>query len=495
MENQTKTCSSKKHENNEAISYCQLCRVYTCEKCEAIHKELYNHPLINIKNDSNNIISGFCEEEDHNMKLDFYCRNHNVLCCAACISKLKLKGNGQHSGCEISIIDEIKEEKKNNLHNNIKVLEEMKDNVEELTNEMKKMIGKINKSKEVAKERIKEIFIKLRNALNEREKILLNEVDNKMANIFFDEKMIQKSEYLPKSIQLSLEKAKLIDKNWEENNALLSIKNCILVENSINDIKTITKRIENSHTYEIGMSFSPDEQGIEKFINAINNFGDIVLNNFIFQKSKMNTNDDNNYEVSGELNNIIIKTGKIQKWICALCSNKFIHEKENIWKIRILNTRNFQILVGVAPLSMNIQYIASRLGLPGQTAWNFNYNFNQTNQKTNVTNTNWGSFGKVNTSWQAPLTQKYTYCGWYFYCFDSKLYSDKPQSYKGQETRIKKVRDEIKIVMNMEKRSLKFIVNNEDLGESYTDIPIDEPLTPAVLLYDENDSVEIITLK
>ena len=46
--------------------------------------------------------------------------------------------------------------------------------------------------------------------------------------------------------------------------------------------------------------------------------------------------------------------------------------------------------------------------------------------------------------------------------------------------------------MNLEKGTLKFIINNEDKGESYTNIPVDKPLFPAVCLYDINDSVEII---
>ena len=44
----------------------------------------------------------------------------------------------------------------------------------------------------------------------------------------------------------------------------------------------------------------------------------------------------------------------------------------------------------------------------------------------------------------------------------------------------------------MKKRTLKFIINNEDKGDSYSKIPIDKPIFPAVLLYDQNDSVEII---
>ena len=45
--------------------------------------------------------------------------------------------------------------------------------------------------------------------------------------------------------------------------------------------------------------------------------------------------------------------------------------------------------------------------------------------------------------------------------------------------------------MNMKKRTLKFIINNEDKGDSYTNIPIDKPLFPAIILYHKDDSVEI----
>ena len=43
----------------------------------------------------------------------------------------------------------------------------------------------------------------------------------------------------------------------------------------------------------------------------------------------------------------------------------------------------------------------------------------------------------------------------------------------------------------MKQRTLKFIINNEDKGDSYINIPIDKPIFPAVLLYNKNDSVEI----
>ena len=44
----------------------------------------------------------------------------------------------------------------------------------------------------------------------------------------------------------------------------------------------------------------------------------------------------------------------------------------------------------------------------------------------------------------------------------------------------------------MNKKTLKFIIDNEDKGISYTDIPVDKPLFPAVLLCQINDSVQIL---
>jgi hypothetical protein len=43
----------------------------------------------------------------------------------------------------------------------------------------------------------------------------------------------------------------------------------------------------------------------------------------------------------------------------------------------------------------------------------------------------------------------------------------------------------------MKKRTLKFIIENEDKGDSYTDIPLDKPIATSVLLYHTNDSVEM----
>ena len=46
--------------------------------------------------------------------------------------------------------------------------------------------------------------------------------------------------------------------------------------------------------------------------------------------------------------------------------------------------------------------------------------------------------------------------------------------------------------MDMNNKTLKFIINNEDKGVSYTNIPIDKPISPAIILNNKNDYAEII---
>ena len=112
-----KKCSLKDHEESDAIFYCIECKIYMCNKCEKIHGELFkNHNLYNLDKDIKDIFTGFCKEEKHqSFELEYFCKNHNQLCCAACISKLKGKKNGKHNDCDIYFIEKIKDIKKNNL--------------------------------------------------------------------------------------------------------------------------------------------------------------------------------------------------------------------------------------------------------------------------------------------------------------------------------------------------------------------------------------------
>ena len=110
-----KKCSFKEHKDKEATDYCYNCKVYLCNKCVDYHKELLkNHQIAELDELSKEIFTGLCKEENHNLKLEHYCKNHNILCCGLCICKIKGNGNGQHNECDICLIKDIKEDKKVN---------------------------------------------------------------------------------------------------------------------------------------------------------------------------------------------------------------------------------------------------------------------------------------------------------------------------------------------------------------------------------------------
>ena len=112
MESQTKKCSE--HPEIAAFIYCLQCKQYFCNKCNELHSKLFkNHQKINSGN-STEVFTGLCQKEKHSIELDFFCKNHNQLCCAACLSKIKNKEYGQHKECEACHIQDIKEEKKIN---------------------------------------------------------------------------------------------------------------------------------------------------------------------------------------------------------------------------------------------------------------------------------------------------------------------------------------------------------------------------------------------
>ena len=194
------------------------------------------------------------------------------------------------------------------------------------------------------------------------------------------------------------------------------------------------------------LNFYPGDEDINTFLDTIKSFWSIKCNKFSFKNCPKDINENKKYVVSGNNNNVITKIGNTQyEWVGIICENQLSMNKENIWKVKILKTNNKYIMIGVAPIDFNIN------------------------------------------------SSSFSSCGCYFYCYDSTLYSGPPHNYSGKGTNLNKVNDEVTVIMNMNKRTLKFIINNEDKGDSYTNIPLDKPLSPVVFLDEINDSVEIIS--
>ena len=76
---QEKKCSLIKHKEITATNYCPECKIYMCNKCENHHSELFqNHHQVKLDTDIKLLFTGFCKEENHLDKLEFFCKDHNL---------------------------------------------------------------------------------------------------------------------------------------------------------------------------------------------------------------------------------------------------------------------------------------------------------------------------------------------------------------------------------------------------------------------------------
>ena len=442
-----KRCSSIEHENINAVCYCLECKVYMCNKCENFHSKLCqkHHSYIMNKN-VNEIFTGYCKEENHLDILEYFCKSHNQLCCTACIAKIKRKGKGQHSDCNICIIEDIEEEKKKKLKQNIEFLENDIKTIEKSIEELKIIFDKVNENKTELKLNIQKIFTKLRNYLNEREDELLSEVDNHFNNLYFKEDTIKNCEKLPNKIKISLEKGKNIDNEWNKKDKLISLINdCINIENNMKEIKIINEIINKSNnTINTKIKLITEEDN--KFLESLKKYCRIsIFNHHIYKfiECDNNINDSRKYKVEGECKNIITKIGQDEKFICARCENILEKGKEYKWKIKILKTKSGTINIGVAQIDSLID-----------------------------------------------LDEPYKY-GWFLFCKTLTFYSGKPHDFFKKETHLKILKDEITVIMNMNNGSLKFIIGEQQ--DLINNIPLDKNLIPVVTLSNTNDSVEIIS--
>ena len=431
-------CSIQEHEQMKPIMYCLECKINMCNKCLNFHSALFkNHHTYNIDNNIENIFIDICKENNHNIKLEYYCKNHNKLCCCACISKIKKNGKGNHHDCDICTIDEIINMKKNNLIENVKILEDLSINLDESINELKNLFEKINKDKEEIKLNINKQFTKIRNALNEREDELLLNIDKLFDNEYIKEDFIKDIEKYPKKIKLSLEKGKKMKDEWNDNNLPQLINNCINIENVIKEINLFKKNLSKNINFESEINFF--EENNEVLYKAIKIYGVLKVSQiFTFKKGQ-------NYEISNN-GKIATKTGN-DGFNCSIIGNKEIPKnKKSSWKFKINSEIKNAFIIGIGPENTN----------------------------------NINSF--------------YINC-WSFDIFNMQLilHSGNYSEYTNNKFKIKmKKNDIIAIEVNRIDNSLSFYINDTNCGIACTNIPQDETLYPVIIPYNCKDSIEII---
>ena len=275
-----KKCSLNEHNEIDAVIYCQECKVYMCKKCENVHSGLLkNHHFYSLDKNINEIFTGLCTKPNHSMSLEYFCKTHNQLCCAACISKIRNKGNGGHKNCKVYDISKIKNKKKNILEKNITNLEELSNKLEPSINELKTIFEKINEAKENLKAKVQKIFTKIRNEINDREDKLFLEIDKKFQELFFNEEFVKESEKLPNLVKNSLEKGKIKESNWKNKSLLNKIINdCINIENTVKNINEVYDKINNYNSNkELEIKFIPKDEEIEQRLDIIREFGGLEV--------------------------------------------------------------------------------------------------------------------------------------------------------------------------------------------------------------------------
>ena len=149
---------------------------------------------------------------------------------------------------------------------------------------MKIIFEKITENKEKIKLEIQKIFTNIRTELNEREDILLLKVDQYFDNNYFNEDIIKKSDKLPNKIQLSLERGKLIEGEWKDNNKLnILLNDCINIENNLKDINVINESINkyNKNDKRNIQFYAETDNLIKKIKNygCLSNFDSLILKN------------------------------------------------------------------------------------------------------------------------------------------------------------------------------------------------------------------------
>ena len=443
-----KKCSNKKHSEINAVSYCCECNLYLCNKCVNIHIEyLESYHIENIDKNNQEIFTGFCQELNHRNELKFYCKNHNKLCCAACLCKIKGNGIGQHFDCDVCLIKEIIEEKKNKLSENIKYLEESSKNIDESINKLKEIYEKINKSKEEIKLKISNIFTKIRNIINEREDHLLEELNKIYDNSYFKEDMIKKGEKIPYKIKTLLEKGILLNNKWNDDYQLIKkINDCLDIENNIENIFEINENIEKCKTKKLNIKFLPENEQNLELIENIKKFGEIF--NEENYEIKFKFKPGNNYNIS----NNGLKASKTSNngFNCVIIGDKEIpKDRISKWKIKINKNKNpsfgIDILIGIGPSII---------------------------KGNNPQNECWcilrGTESKVGLRMKGK---------------DLKYNNHNEQLKEG---------DIIEVIVDRKLGNLSFSLNGTNFGIACSTIPKDDILYPTIVLYEQGQNVEIV---
>ena len=282
--------------------------------------------------------------------------------------------------------------------------------------------------------KIKDVFKKLRDCINEREKILLKN----LSNILNKKKQIETINKMINDLNQIKENFNKNKVDLEETHLITVDKNISNISNMIEDISGCKKDLEKIKEYK----FIYEEKIFNDILNKIQNLGE--LKNLSDNLFKWKTGQ--NYTLTGN-NLIATKTNGGNNYNCNILGDIILPKNQiNKWKIKLKKfsySNDWNILIGVGPSNLN---------------QNESYLYNKT---------------------------------WTFLCGSSNISikSGSQTNYKGNNKL--KEGDIVEVIMNNITGELSFSVNDINYGVACK-IPLDINLSPFVSIYDQGESIELL---
>ena len=166
------------------------------------------------------------------------------------------------------------------------------------------------------------------------------EVDELFNNNYFNENILKICENLPNKVKLSLEKVKNIDKEYNDNNLILFINDCVNIENNIKNIIDIDDKIKkNKDSANQKYCFIEGEKN--ELIEKMQKFGNIEKNNNFYEINNPWTSEKFEYDKKLKFyytlteNNYVAQKTKNDSYIHLIKSN-YKFTKNKIYKLEFI---------------------------------------------------------------------------------------------------------------------------------------------------------------
>ena len=441
-------CSNKDHSSDPATVFCKDCGKFFCASCSEFHEKiLSDHNTVPVKDISSGsqVITRRCTiPGHHNNPLEYYCKEHNVPCCGMCLCPKE--GVGKHTKCTTVPLPDMEQQMRSSLIPSIKALEEATAKAEATMAKLRTVQEGSEAAKEEAMDKIKKCFVAIRDAVDAREKELLEKAEKLWDEEASCEKLMSVGISCPEKAKCVTAAAKIAEEHWDSSKLPEMAQHCAAVSELKATLDKFISDVDKAATADLKIKWVPREDDVAAFLSDVKKFGDVVVR----LKFDVRIKDSPNgmYAVEGPSRGIVKKISRDSIWDCTAIGEATIPPNTlTSWDVKIVSTSSGNIMIGVAPFDIN-----------------------------QATNCNCDK------------------CGWYFYCCGSTLYSGPPHKYSnkqyGQGKQLKNG-DVVGVVMDTAKGELLFVVNGVSLGVAYKGIPLDKPLVPAIDFYNTNDIVEV----